>query len=177
MPRRTPRPTPTPSPVAGLIQPPEYADQAYMGLLLRATETDRKRLLLGIPCTGNVRIEWAMARYGQAIPTNWGLGECLQLVQQITPLGYNVADARNIIAHVAVTQGYEWLLWNDSDTIPPPHFFVAMNEYVRRGDKPIVSGLYTTKSDPPEPLVYRGYGTSYYRDFTLGDRFWVSGCG
>ena len=31
-----------------------------------------------------------------------------------------------------------------------------MNEYMLKNDTPVVFGLYFTKSDPSEPLVYRG---------------------
>jgi len=42
-------------------------------------------------------------------------------------------------------------------------------------DIPVISSLYFTKSDPPEPILYRGRGNSYFRDWKLGDKVWVDG--
>ena len=44
-----------------------------------------------------------------------------------------------------------------------------------KGDIPVVSGLYFTRSVPPEPMVYRGRGNHYFRKWLLGDRVWVDG--
>lgn len=159
----------------GLIYPEEYHEHPYMNLLVNATESDKRRILVGVPMTGLIRVEWAMARWGQIIPTNWGIVDCLQYISQVTPLGYDVANARNIIAHVAMERGFEWLLFIDSDTIPPPDAFIKFNDYMRKGDIPVVCGLYFCKSDPPEPLVYRGRMNSYFRDFKIGEKFWIDG--
>jgi hypothetical protein len=40
---------------------------------------------------------------------------------------------------------------------------------------PVVSGLYYTKSVPPEPILYRGRGNGSFRDFKLGDKVWCDG--
>lgn len=158
------------------VDPPEYLDNPYMGLLIKNEgASERRRVCIGIPMTGQVRGEWAMARWGQIIPTNWTASDIVQWMNQVTPLGYNVMDARNLIVNVALQNGFEWLLFNDSDTILPPHAFSTMNEYMLKGDVPVVCGLYFTKSDPPEPLVYRGRGNSYYRHFKIGDKFWIDG--
>jgi hypothetical protein len=82
---------------------------------------------------------------------------------------YSVADAQNLIVNEAVTKGYEWLLLIEDDTIPPPDGFIRFNEYMRSGKYPVISGLYFTRSEPAEPMVYRGRGNSYYTDWKLGD--------
>jgi hypothetical protein len=120
-------------------------------------------------------MEWVQGRYMQIIPTNWAMGEMLQFINTNTPIGYSVADARNIIANKAVRDGYEYLLFIDHDTIIPPTFFVWINELMIDGKIPLMSGLYFTKSIPAEPLVYRGQGTGYYKDWKLGDKVWVDG--
>jgi hypothetical protein len=43
------------------------------------------------------------------------------------------------------------------------------------GEVPIISGLYFTKSEPPEPILYRGRGNGSFRDFKLGDKVWCDG--
>ena len=75
----------------------------------------------------------------------------------------------------AINRGYEWILFLEDDTIPPPDAFLRFNDYIRKGDIPVVSGLYFTRSEPAEPMVYRGRGNSYYTDWKLGDKVWVDG--
>lgn len=120
-------------------------------------------------------MEWVMARYGQIIPCNWAMAQFLQYVQGFSPMGFMVADAQNVIVKQAIESDYEWLLLIEDDTCPPPDGFLRLNEYMRKGDIPIVSGLYYTKSVPSEPLMYRGRGNSYFGDWKPGDKVWVDG--
>jgi hypothetical protein len=155
----------------------EYQTDPYLGLILHGSGIVKHRLLIAVPSTGLVRMEWAMARWGQLIPTNWSAVDCVEFMQQVTPLGYNVADARNLAVDIALSQGFQWMFFIDSDVLLPPSAFMKMNAYVRDGTIPVVFGIYWTKSHPAEPLVYRGIGNSYFKDFTLGEKFWVSGIG
>lgn len=134
-----------------------------------------KRVMVGIPMTGTLRAEWVIARYGQVIPCNWSQTDCLQWLDQFSPLGFMVADARNFIATVCVEQGFEWLMQIDHDTILPPGTLLRFNDYMLKGEVPILSGLYFTRSVPSEPLVYRGRGNSYYTGWEFGDKIWVDG--
>lgn len=165
---------------SGHITPPEYATDPYRNLLVRAQRTEQRRVFLGIPVTGLVRVEFMNAIRGQLIPCNWSMAERMQpLYQQphLGPLGYDVKDARNILVQTAVENGFEWLLFIDSDVVLPFDCFSKMNTYMREGKYPLVSGLYMTKSAPSEPLMYRGRGNSYYGKWQLGDKVWVDGCG
>lgn len=132
------------------------------------------RIMIGIPVTGLVRIEWAVARYGQVIPCNWSQSDLLQFLDQFSPVQYTVADARNIIATEAVRQKFEWLFFIDHDVVLPNTTILKLNERMINNPVPIWSGLYFTKSVPSEPLVYRGIGNGYFSDWELGDDVWVS---
>lgn len=133
------------------------------------------RLLIGTATTGEVRMEWVMARYGQIIPTNWSQVQMNQFLNPYAPIGYQVADAQNLIIKAAVEQDYEWLLLIEHDNVLPEDAFLRFNRYIRGADIPVVSGLYYTKTVPSEPLVYRGRGTSAYTKFTLGEKVWCDG--
>ncbi len=135
----------------------------------------QNRLLIGTPMTGLVRAEWVFARYGQIIPTSWSMVEVIQFMSSFIPLEYQVADAYNLIAKVAVEKDFEWLLFIEHDNILPPDGFVKMNQYMIEGKVPVVSSLYFTKSDPPEPLIYRDIGWGHYDKWKLGDKVWASG--
>lgn len=127
------------------------------------------RLLVGTATTGLVRMEWVTARYGQIIPCNWSLVAINQFMHGYVPINYQVADAQNLIVKAAVEGDFEWMLLIEHDTCPPPDAFVRFNEWMRKEEVPVVSGLYFTKSIPSEPLVYRGRGVSYYGDWHMGD--------
>jgi len=134
-----------------------------------------RRILVGVPMTGLVRSEWVMARYGQAIPANWSSVDMVQFIDQYSPLKYLVADARNIIATDCVEKDFQFLLFIDHDVILPQGFLLAVNKRIQENEIPMWSGLYFTKSVPSDPLVYRGRGNSYYKDWKMGDEVWVDG--
>jgi hypothetical protein len=92
-----------------------------------------------------------------------------------SPLGFLVADARNIIATEAVKGDFDWLFFIDHDVVLPIGTILKINEYMLNPKSPIVSGLYFTKGIPSEPLIYRGRGTGYYPDWNMGDKVWVDG--
>jgi len=133
------------------------------------------RLLVATPATGLVRMEWVQARYGQIIPTNWSMVQMCQFVDSFIPLRYQVDDAQNLIVQQVVEQDFEWLLLIEHDVLLPPDAFIRINQYIRKADIPVVSGLYYTRSRPSEPLVYRGRGTSFFDGFELGDLVWCDG--
>jgi len=137
--------------------------------------TWQNRVLLFVPNTGNFRVEWVQARYGQIIPTNWSTVESTQILSSFMPIEYQLADAQNLMARSVVENDFEWIIYIESDNIIPPDTFIRFNEYMNEGSVPVVSGLYFTKSDPPEPILYRGRGNSFYDDWKLGDKVWVDG--
>lgn len=141
----------------------------------RANIPAQRRILIGVPMTGLVRGEWALCRMGQIIPCNWSSSDFVTWMQQDSPLGYAVAEARNLIAHRAVEEKFEWLLFIDHDVLLPPDAFVTINEYILHGKIPVVSGLYFAKAHPPSPLVYRGRGNGSFDKWKIGDKVWVDG--
>jgi len=134
-----------------------------------------KKVCIAVPTTGNVRVEWMMARFGQVIPCNWANGDIFQSFDQYSPMGWAVADARNICIQHSIQNGFEWTLFIDHDVILPPDTFLKMNEYMRTGKYPVVCGLYYCKGSHPEPLIFRGRGTGYYDKWKRGEKIWVDG--
>lgn len=133
------------------------------------------RLLVGTPTTGNIRMEWALARYGQIIPTNWSMVNMIQYMSTYAPIDYLVADAQNVIVKEFIEKGFEWLFLLEHDVILPADAFVRLGAYMRSEKEPVVSGLYFTKSVPAEPMIYRGRGNSYYTKWKFGDRVYCDG--
>lgn len=149
--------------------------KSYHDLMFHAPEPAQRRILIGIPMTGLVRSEWAFARLCQITPCNWSHSDTVNWLPQSSPIGYAVAEARNIVVNQAVTQGFEWLLFIDHDVVMPPDCFVRLNEYIMDASIPVVSGLYFAKAHPPSPLIYRGRGNGSFNDWRIGDKVWVDG--
>jgi hypothetical protein len=91
------------------------------------------------------------------------------------PIGYQLVDAENLTAKVIVEGNFDWFLSWEDDNLPPLDALVKINQYIIKNDTPVVSGLYFTKSEPPEPMIYRGAGMGYYADWKLGDKVWADG--
>jgi len=132
-------------------------------------ENWQKRILIFSPSRGLVRMEWVQARYGQIVPTNWSHVEIKQFLSPYIPIKYQLADAQNLMAKRVVEGNYEWVLYIEDDNVLPPDAFWKVNRYINEGIEPVVSALYFTKTDFAEPLIYRGRGNSYYKDWKLGD--------
>jgi hypothetical protein len=147
----------------------------YGSLILQAKELNHDRIVIGIPTTGLVRFEWVVARFGQIIPCNWSHAECHEWLRSDSPIGFSVAEARNVIVDKFIKSKGEWLLFIDHDVILPPDAFVKINQYMIDRTAPVISGLYFAKASPPEPLIYRGRGNGYFGDFALGSKVWVDG--
>lgn len=109
------------------------------------------------------------------MPTNWSHVDLLEYQSTIAPLRYSVADAQNIIVKQAVEKEVEWLLLIEHDNVLPPNTFIMLNQYMLSHEVPVVSGLYFTKTEPPEPMIYRKLGGGYYTDWKMGDKVWCSG--
>lgn len=143
--------------------------------LPKNTKQRNQGIFIATPASGNVRMEWCMHRYGQIIPCNWGLKQTVAWVPACAPTGYLVADAQNICVKTFLESDCDWFLFVEDDNLIPHDCFVRINDYMIKKTVPVVSGLYFTKSDPSEPILYRGRGNSYYADWRLGDKVWVDG--
>ena len=135
----------------------------------------RSRILIGTPTLGVVRMEWSIARFGQVIPCNWSSASTHVGLGNIVPINHLVADAQNLIVKHCLEQNFEWLLLWEDDVVAPPETFLKMNAYMMKCDIPVVSGLYFTKGNYSEPILYKGRGNSYCHDFKIGDKIWVDG--
>jgi hypothetical protein len=132
------------------------------------------RILMATPTRGLVRIEWHAAIRGLMIPPNWSMVSMTQFVNDFYPVRFSVADAQNLVVREVMERGFEWVLFMEDDTIPPVDLFIKLDKYMREGP-PVVSGLYYTKGQPSEPLVYRGRGNGAFLDWKKGDKVWCDG--
>ena len=134
-----------------------------------------QRVLVATPTLGLVRMEWVASRYNQIIPTNWSKTDMIQYMNGYIPLRFTVHDAQNLAVKACLEGKFQWLMFIEDDTMPPIDGFLRFTEYMDKAEIPVVSGLYFTRSDPPEPMVYRGRGNHYFRNWKLEDKIWVDG--
>lgn len=97
-----------------------------------------------------------------------------------------VYDSRNIISLTAIEQGFDQVMWLDSDMMFPPDTLLKLQAH----GKDMVTGLYVTRRTPVEPVLYAeiseparnadGYlqkKITPYMDFPRDSFFPVAGCG
>lgn len=140
----------------------------------KRSKTDPK-ILVAIPSTGLVRIEWSMNFAALIQPVNWSMSMTLPGVQAFSPIGWHVAQARNFCVETLLKGNHEWIFFLDHDTIPPVDLWLRLNQYTQTKKYPIVCGIYYNKGAPSHPLVFRGRGNGCFLDWKRGDRIWVDG--
>ncbi len=132
------------------------------------------RLLMVTPTRGLIRIEWHSAVRGMIVPPNHSMVSMVQHINAFYPTRFSVADAQNLAVREAIERDFEWLIFLEDDVLPPVDMLLRLDHYVRNGP-PVVSGLYYTKANPSQPLIYRGRGTGPYLDFKMGEQVWCDG--
>lgn len=133
------------------------------------------RIMMGTPTRGLVRMEWHNALASQLMPANWSTSTMVVPMSTMIPVRFQVADAQNVIVKSAVEGGYEWLILLEDDVLAPPTLYAQLNTYMRKADVPVVSGLYYQKSEPTEPLIYRGRGNGAFTNWEPGELVWADG--
>lgn len=134
-------------------------------IILDSGENYRNRIMVGTAATGLVRMEWVQARYSQLIPMNWSQVQFNYFFSGYIPLRFQVDDAQNIIVRECIEKDFEWLWLLEHDVVIPDNTCMLLNDYMRKAEIPVVSGLYYSRARPSEPLVFRGRGNSVYDDW------------
>lgn len=76
------------------------------------------------------------------------------------------AQAREEMTHEAMSMGAKYIFYWDDDTLLPPHTIYDLHNMMERTpDAGIISGVYVTRQDCAEPLVYKRHGEGAYWDF------------
>ena len=108
-------------------------------------------------------------------------------VQWTFSQGSLVYDGRNILADTAVREGFDRVLWLDSDMVFDPYLFRRLSEHLDLG-KEMVSGLYVSRKAPIHPVIYKSIRrdplengflpvAEAFIDYPRDSLFPVAGCG
>lgn len=130
-----------------------------------------QKVMFGIPTTGLIRFEWHAAMSQLCIPTNWSHGAHYVA----SPVGYQVAEARNDCVRQALEKNFEWMFFIDHDVLLPVDSCIKIRNYMNKGTDPVIGGLYYNKASVPEPLLYRGRGNGPFYGWKPGDVVDVDG--
>lgn len=82
-----------------------------------------------------------------------------------------VYDARNLLSLMAIEQGYDAVMWLDSDMVVHEATLLALLEDMKEYDAQMVTGLYVKRSLPTVPVIY-----SDVHEPTVNPDGSVSGC-
>jgi 2-polyprenyl-3-methyl-5-hydroxy-6-metoxy-1,4-benzoquinol methylase len=78
------------------------------------------------------------------------------------------AQARNEMTWQAIENGAKYIAYWDDDTLWPPKALYDMHNIMERHpEAAIVTGIYTTREDCQEPLVYKTHGQGAHWDFVV----------
>lgn len=90
-------------------------------------------------------------------------------------------EALNQMTQEALDLGAEYILLIDDDTQPPPSVINDLMRVLETSDDSVMAcgGIYTTRFDPPEPVVYMGWSEGAFWNWKVGDIFpcWAVGNG
>jgi SAM-dependent methyltransferase len=120
-------------------------------------DANKPLLFIGIPTRGMHSHYFSQALTGTIWPSNFSL------TQAYIPY-LEVGKARNILAEQAIELGAKYLAFMDEDVIGPANGMKTLVAHMANHPEwTFCSGLYATKSYPPEPLFYEewGHGPSY----------------
>jgi cellulose synthase/poly-beta-1,6-N-acetylglucosamine synthase-like glycosyltransferase len=120
---------------------------------------------------GSCPIEMVTALALQSWPTNTN-------ITFATVYGFETDEGRINAATRAIENGLKYIWYIDDDTVPPPDAGRQLLYTLEQNPKAMVAaGIYTTRSSPPEPLVYLEQGAGPHWDWKVGEVFKVWGAG
>ena len=138
------------------------------------------KTLIAIPCMDMVHTVFMKSLLGldRTGDTRFGIS-CSSLVY----------DARNTLAKQACVEGFDRILWLDSDMDFEPDLLTRLSADMDEG-RELVSGLYFKRKAPVKPVIYKELGYYHskdtdevtpiavcYEDYPKDSVFPIAGCG
>jgi hypothetical protein len=142
-------------------------------------------LVVGMPTRGKkVGFEWALNLAVQNYPMN--VHRCINVKKCVDygaaknrkPGEVGVDEGRNMIVRNAIEMKAPYIYFWDDDVAPPPNACrLLLYDLEQDDDLWIAGGIYCSKEDPPQPLVFKGDGVGSYWKWKAGERFECTGLG
>ena len=113
-------------------------------------------LMIGIPCMDNVATAFCRSLVGLAVPEHTPY--CFMV-------GSMIYAARNKIVTEALQNNMDLILWLDSDIAFEPDLLSRLFEDMNKTKADVVTGLYFTRAEPLEPVIYSTLETKQEGDY------------
>lgn len=129
----------------------------------------------------------ATAHSGRPVPVDWHLA--MKNLQYPTNTGHFDVWRKGLPQDVALNEmtqqaldlGCEYILTIDDDTQPPPSAILDLMRVLETSDSSVMAcgGIYTTRTNPPEPIVYKEKHSGAFWRWKIGEVFpcWAVGNG
>ena len=136
------------------------------------------RTLIAIPCMDSVPTQFMQALIGLR-----RVGECTVSISVSTL----VHNARNLLAKQAVDEGFDRILWLDSDMVFDADLMERLSADLDEG-RDFVTGIYCKRKPPFTPTIYKDVGlyvenvlvvpkATCYDDYPQDEIFEIDACG
>lgn len=159
------------------IKTVEIPARTYPARLRFKLSADAAALAIGLPVRSTSPVEFWISMLQMLPPLNVKLHYIVQKGADV-PGGKLGAAARNEILQSAINSGTPYVMFFDDDVLFPDmaayRLWVAMQ---RRPGAGAVTGIYATKADPCEPLIYLDEGSGAFWDWALGDLIEIHSAG
>lgn len=137
------------------------------------------RTMIAIPCMDMVHTDFFRSCVGME-PVE---GD----VQWTTCQSSLIYDSRNKLAEIAIRDGFDRILWLDSDMVFDRFLLRRLSEHLDLG-REMVTGLCFSRKEPIRPVIYKSMTTElrpdgavpvvqHYTDYERDSLFPVAGCG
>ncbi len=137
------------------------------------------RTMIAVPCMDSVQTDFFRSCVGLELK-----GE----IQWTTCQSSLVYDARDKLADIAIDNGFDRVLWIDSDMVFDRHLLRRLSEHLDLG-REMVTGLCFSRKAPIRPTIYKEFRTEItpegrpqpvaeiYDDYERDSLFPIAGCG
>jgi 2-polyprenyl-3-methyl-5-hydroxy-6-metoxy-1,4-benzoquinol methylase len=116
----------------------------------------------GFHAQGLVPIQFVMSHMNWTPPLNVSMA-------YLVKMNMLSSHARQVMTMEAIRMGAEYIFYVDDDTlIPPLGLYTLYNFMEQNPHAGAVSGVYTTRENPNEPLIYQEHGAGCAWDFEMG---------
>lgn len=130
-----------------------------------------------------VPVDWHLAVRSLLLPANSRIVELYRrsYLKDDGKMSIPLEVAQTELIESAIKRGGKYILFVEDDTIPPPAVLLELGRVLENADPSVMvcGGVYTTRTHPPEPIVYKGPMEGCTWDWKLGDIFpcWAVGMG
>lgn len=113
-----------------------------------------KKILVSIPCARFIEPECFESLYSQRIPAK-------HKTELFIPQNYSIDVSRNMTAHYAVENNFDYILFVDSDIVLPKNAITKLASH----DKDVVSGVYAYKQLLRKEVVVKVFGNEEKKEY------------